>query len=822
MQFVYLKECGQAGLLSPFLLSENMKISTLCLSYFFIYFLMKKFIWLTFLIFFINIFLIDLSNANWKEYTYKSSRNEDNKYIMLNNWNEITSKYSPVNDNFWEIYIKNWNEVVLLVLIKDKKFFESNEYKSIVRNSLDFSPTWNSFIFQAIKNNWNKVLVKDWIESNEYSEISSPIFSKNWKDFVFLAIKDWKQILIKNWTEINNYDYVENPEFSSDSKTFSFTAEKDWKEVLVTNWVETDKRIFNIPMCKEEVLKTTKTFRLDWKSITNFGSKVILESDKNKYKNFWNIQLSPNWKNIIYTAQKNNWKWIIVNNWIESSEYNSINDVKFSSDSKNIAFISEKENWKKVVVKNWVEWNEYGGWNDYIWIDSLMFSPDWKSLFYRIYKNNKQIIVKDWIESQEYDYIDFEYPHTIQFDSNGNYYLFATKGRNNVLVKNWTEIYTWASYPIFSQNWNNYIFSFYKNWKTVFVKNWVELNKYDDWKDYIWIDSLTLSQDWKSFSYVVSEIDSSEKKWNRFVIKDWVKWKWYTWIKSLTYSPDWKTFVYLWFKENEWRWVIIKNWIEIDHKNYWIADRFKFSPDSKNLFYEIQRNWESFLYKNWIQIDKSSIDSLIFSNDWKNYAYLKKWNNRSMIIKDWKEMNCDSYSCSNPIFSPDSKDLYYIWYDNENWWNILFKNWNQIKKYKSISTDSFIFSLKWNLTFSALNNNYKNILVKDWTESDVFDLLIDKKYSSDWNTFITKLFKWWRVYLVKETCSVDNMYIPKKEESKLDKNTLQLIDNLANKINNYSILDKEKIKSKLNTLINKYSEWSKNYEIIKYISEKIQ
>ena len=87
--------------------------------------------------------------------------------------------------------------------------------------------------------------------------------------------------------------------------------------------------------------------------------KEILKEYKEKYKYIWDLELSADGKGYSFKAEKENWKRIVVNNWVESEEYDNILDFQYSPDWKNLAFIAKKENWKYVIVNNLVESPEY-------------------------------------------------------------------------------------------------------------------------------------------------------------------------------------------------------------------------------------------------------------------------------------------------------------------------------------------------------------------------------------------------------------------------------------------------------------------------------
>ncbi len=64
------------------------------------------------------------------------------------------------------------------------------------------------------------------------------------------------------------------------------------------------------------------------------------------------------------------------------------------------------------------------------------------------------------------------------------------------------------------------------------------------------------SKDWSSFLYVLNI------NWKYSVVKDWVEWKLYDYIinDSLKYSADWKSFSYI--ANKDWKQLIVKDWVE--------------------------------------------------------------------------------------------------------------------------------------------------------------------------------------------------------------------------------------------------------------------
>jgi hypothetical protein len=114
------------------------------------------------------------------------------------------------------------------------------------------------------------IIVKDWIESNEYDAIYSSIYSPNWKSFAYDAQKDWKIFIVKT--------------------TCSWET-KNTSEVNITLKNYTNQLIIS----KTKLNKTT-SWKSQIKSIDILINKQTTEKLEIIFKNIWPIKSKMNQK----------------------------------------------------------------------------------------------------------------------------------------------------------------------------------------------------------------------------------------------------------------------------------------------------------------------------------------------------------------------------------------------------------------------------------------------------------------------------------------------------------------------------------------------
>lgn len=342
------------------------------------------------------------------------------------------------------------------------------------------------------------------------------------------------------------------------------------------------------------------------------------------------------------------------------------------------------------------------------------------------------------------------------------------------------------------------------------------------------------SPDWKGFSMIQNEK----------IVQDWIVWKeYYKLDEHMWYSPDGKFFVYV-AKKSENESVIVVNWIE--WKTYKQIYNFKFSPDSKHLIYQAKKlndkyvyiydwieskeydgisNWDIFFSDNsasyavvmglpwtyqviinWKETpfyENTFINSLVFSSDGKNYAYV--WNifdfnnfsnnskRLSFLVQDWIKSEDFWYLDVSILgYVPNSSKLIYLSWSNIIVWNEIesktdeqyiedtafdkktgsyayvvkindkmnvVENSKALKSYYSINKYSINYNKNWELQYLAKKEkDWNTFFVKNWEEIDLWYKTINSFYSNWESIFFTTYLdeKWKIIYNWKESTTYNN------------------------------------------------------------------
>ena len=139
------------------------------------------------------------------------------------------------------------------------------------------------------------------------------------------------------------------------------------------------------------------------------------------------------------------------------------------------------------------------------------------------------------------------------------------------------------------------------------------------------------------------------------------------------------------------------------------------------------------------------IGNIIFSPDWKGFAFAAKVNDKYIIVKDWVEGKEYDYIWVIK-YSHNLKSFFFS--AIKDWKRIMVRNWIESKGYEDIIC--FKYSPDWiSFAFIAKVNN-KYIIVKDWVESDEYDCIKDYLYSPDWKKFIFAVIEKWKHLLFRD------------------------------------------------------------------------
>lgn len=326
-------------------------------------------------------------SPNWKSFAFVAKK-ENRKNIIVKDWIEI-DEYDFVSN---PMYIWNGDTFAFMVSSrKDRWYFmvvdgvEGDTYRFI--DIISYSSSEDSIAYRVNKGG-KFVIVKDWVEIDEYDNVSEPRYSKDGKIFAFIWEKNGKKILIKNGIEIHDYETIWWLKATKNDGWYIFRAEKDGEEVLVIDWIERNLKEYS-----------------SWKAA------YFLDNGK-----YWDI-----------FKEKKGDKWVVVQNGVESNEYDRIRESYHSLDGENFIFAAARGD-KIIFIKNGIELQEY----DYELISSITFSPNGESYAFTAKKWDKWVMIKDGIESNEYDGINY-----LTYSEKGDKFAFVVfENDDNWYIKN--------------------------------------------------------------------------------------------------------------------------------------------------------------------------------------------------------------------------------------------------------------------------------------------------------------------------------------------------------------------------------------------------
>lgn len=391
----------------------------------------------------------------------------------------------------------------------------------------------------------------------------------------------------------------------------SIYASKDHKNVL------TEKKIDNHII----------TVKANWTKVWNYFDVA-------------NFRFSNN-NSYLFLAKKDNFKDVIVKDWIESKEYEEIdkfyNNITFINDWNDYIFIAKKENWKYIVVNNSEESNEYNK-------ITYLVSDYQNYWFWYIWKTNQK----------KYEVIiNWEVKHTHNSEIRNlkisnkweNYYYTIKKDKWLELYKNWSiiERYAYIDYIHSSNNYDTYFVRWDKYWFIGYLKNgnYVVIKDDKRSKEYSKITNLTTNNDWSEYMYI-----AEKEKDKNIVITNWKESEEYFSVYNMTTSNDWKIFWYTAKKDKKWKNIsLIIDWKKI--QDFDASNIFELLLiDENNYFFEalmyhfnkkrILEGFDSSLIYNW------KIQKGIHLNNGINY--LNKENSVSFININNNEF--ETYLCN--------------------------------------------------------------------------------------------------------------------------------------------------------------------------------
>lgn len=287
----------------------------------------------------------------------------DAKTIIIKDGN-VFDEYDYYVDNLGYF----WNSQSFIYLVMDRtlrKYYivengvDGRMYEGI--DGITYSPFRDSLAYRAYTGE-KYIIVKDGIEINKYDTVSEPRYSMNGELFGFIAEINGEQILVENGVEMYGYTKIWWLKGTDYWEWYIYRATKDGKDILVIGWVEVDAKKY-------------------------YSWSASLSLDRNKE---WNI-----------FKEKKGDKWVVIQNGVESNEYDEIRGSFHSLSNNNFIFIAKKDD-KTIVVQNNVEIQQY----NYDEIHSIVvFSPNAESHAFLVQKGDKWIVVKDGVESSKYDWV---------------------------------------------------------------------------------------------------------------------------------------------------------------------------------------------------------------------------------------------------------------------------------------------------------------------------------------------------------------------------------------------------------------------------------
>lgn len=208
---------------------------------------------------------------------------------------------------------------------------------------------------------------------------------------------------------------------------------------------------------------------------------------------------------------------------------------------------------------------------------------------------------------------------------------------------------------IFSPDSKNYAFSvldLYSSSKSGDLNSFVVFNGKKE-KNYIDVSVLTFSPSGNKLAYIAKNSNGEY-----LVVINGKEGKSYKRISGLTFSSDSSMLVYL-AQKDDGSWNLVKNGLEIGKYKGYNGRLLSFSPDVKRIAYRVEFENKEFMVidgKNDPQYD--TVDDFIFSSDGKRTAYFASKNKQYYLILDGVETKVNLPT--NPVFSPDSKNVSYI------------------------------------------------------------------------------------------------------------------------------------------------------------------
>jgi len=229
-------------------------------------------------------------------------------YITYDNWNEKT--YTNVIKT---VYSNYRNSFALVLGNGDNTVIEDwSKVGTTYSNLYEIKYFGDHLVFRAWKK-FKVLLDIDWKDTKLYDNVFLPIFSKDFKSYIYITKENWKSWLYKDWIKIWLYDDIPIKIISPNGKKYAYLAVVNNKKIIYKNW----KKIWEFS--NVNILKYSKFNDLFFVYKDNSSNLKIYFNWK--YYNLWDIQASKFtlWKTkYAYISDNNiyeNWKKIINLVW---------------------------------------------------------------------------------------------------------------------------------------------------------------------------------------------------------------------------------------------------------------------------------------------------------------------------------------------------------------------------------------------------------------------------------------------------------------------------------------------------------------------------
>jgi len=428
--------------------------------------------------------------------------------------------------------------------------------------------------------NWKQVFVHNWKQEwGTYKYVNWLSYSKDWTSVSFNWMKmNWKYIHIKDWIQVGaEYDWIWASKYYSNNK--SYFISRIWtKQYIIENW--NNVSIFDDIYAIDNVSFINNNITFTARDISNNKNVYI-----NNGKKYYNIKKFVEWKKI---NVKNIWP-----SWVGTNKISSK-----SKDNKSFSYVITKDNWKDIIIKDWIQlWWEYNN------VVKIQFNSKYE--LYYIVKNIywKEELYKDWVKiSNGYDSI-------IKWDIAWVWILV----KDNWVIKfiqDWNETTLWNYDTAYYINtWKYIAFVAIKNWKYTLIRWGFKTREYDEIINYI------ISKNWENIAFSV------KVNWDSIVVENWRESNAYWYISYMAYSPDSKTLVFAALDKAEQFIIIVDKFKEIEKFIYNYSHYNYFSPlNWWSSFYNwVNSLWLSFYYEN--NSPYSYINKLKNTNNYLVYIY---------------------------------------------------------------------------------------------------------------------------------------------------------------------------------------------------------